>query len=562
MATLTFDVIVLGGGPAGVATALEAAERGRSVVLLERESNTGGMAGSFEVDGMQVDFGSHRLHPVTPPAVMQRLSGLLGEDLQVRRRHGRLRLGDRWVEFPLRPADMACSMPPAWLARVARDAALSPLRRRRTRTQPGDETSLGLAGDAAGPSVSDSYAATLRASLGPTVYDSLYAPYALKLWGLPGEAIDAEQARVRVSADTVPKVAARVLRSAVRNAIRQRPRLTTARSTDELAAESASESDARPAPQGATFNYPRRGFGQITEGLDAAARAAGVQIMTGVTVASVTPHCETAPSSPPGSMVQVKSAQGQVWQAPRVFSTLPIPLLARLSDPSPPPQVIDDAKALRFRAMVLLYVTHRFDEGHTADRPTDVQTHQEGQGGDGPQHGRNTQTEAAVRWSSYDAHYLPGEGSPITRLSEPANYRDNPDDPQDRSVICAEIPCTVSDEVWTASNETLLTILRRAVADFDLPALNISGVEVRRLPSVYPIYAHGFADRLARLEHWADGIPGVTTLGRSGLFAHDNTHHAFVMARVAAEALRPDGSFDDAQWRQARESFRDHVVED
>ncbi|MGB3256913.1 MAG: FAD-dependent oxidoreductase, partial [Ornithinimicrobium sp.] len=63
MSPITCDVIVLGGGPAGIATALEAAERGLDVVLLERASSTGGMAGSFDCDGVRVDYGSHRLHP-------------------------------------------------------------------------------------------------------------------------------------------------------------------------------------------------------------------------------------------------------------------------------------------------------------------------------------------------------------------------------------------------------------------------------------------------------------------------------------------------------------------
>jgi len=56
-------------------------------------------------------------------------------------------------------------------------------------------------------------------------------------------------------------------------------------------------------------------------------------------------------------------------------------------------------------------------------------------------------------------------------------------------------------------------------------------------------------------------VPGVTTLGRLGLFAHDNTHHALAMARDAAAALTDDG-WDDAAWAAARERFRHHVVED
>ncbi|MGB7424415.1 MAG: FAD-dependent oxidoreductase [Ornithinimicrobium sp.] len=509
MPSKTCDLLVLGGGPAGVATALEAAERGMQVVLLERESTTGGMAGSFECDGVRVDFGSHRLHPVTPPEVMQRLTQLLGDDLQMRTRHGRLRLVDRWVHFPLQVRDLATAMPPGWLVRMAGDVILSPITRLRRRR-----------------GASSSYARSLRTSLGPTVYDTLYEPYARKLWGLRGDEIDAEQARVRVSADTVPKVALRVLRGS----LRQVGHRSAAASGSGSGAASGSTSQA---PRGKTFNYPRRGFGQIVEALDAAAGAAGARIETGVTVTSIKP----------GPVVRVETEDGRSWRAPQVFSTLPIPLLARLSTVPPPPEVVEAARGLRFRAMVLVYLTHRPSAatGHPADE---------------------TAVDAPVRWSAYDAHYLPGDGTPITRISEPANYRDSSQDPSDRSVVCAEIPCAVGDEIWTADTEALSDVVHRAVANFELPTLHGVAAEVRRLPAVYPIYEHGFAERLARLEQWADGIPGVTTLGRSGLFAHDNTHHALIMARAAVAAIRTDGSFDEQQWARSRELFREHVVED
>ena len=84
-------------------------------------------------------------------------------------------MDDRWVGFPLRPADLARSLPPATIARIGAEAMTAPLRRR-------DVTS---------------YADALRRGLGPTLYNRLYGAYAVKLWGRPGEDIDAEQARVR-----------------------------------------------------------------------------------------------------------------------------------------------------------------------------------------------------------------------------------------------------------------------------------------------------------------------------------------------------------------------------
>ena len=49
------------------------------------------------------------------------------------------------------------------------------------------------------------------------------------------------------------------------------------------------------------------------------------------------------------------------------------------------------------------------------------------------------------RITEYDAHYFPGPETPVTRVSEPANYRDSADDPDDRTVLCAELPCAVSN---------------------------------------------------------------------------------------------------------------------
>lgn len=529
------DVLVLGAGPAGLATAWEAAERGLDVVLLERATTTGGMAASFEVDGVRVDHGSHRLHPVTPPEVLARLQRLLGEDLQRRPRRGRLRLGDGWVEFPLQPVDLARSMPPGWVARVAVDTAASTARAltRRLR-RVGRARPPGPVAAEAGPS----YAAVLRASLGPTVYESLYAPYARKLWGLDGTEIDAEQARVRVSADTVPKVAWRVLRSAARR--RRRPR-----TAPSPASAPGQTSTAASGPRGSTFLYPRRGFGQITEALERAAREAGAEVQTGVAVRGLNPA--GSEESAAGQVV-VHSDDGRRWQAPRVFSTLPIPLLARLAHDHVPGEVAAAAQGLRFRAMVLVYLTHE-------------------PGADRPGAPRGAGRRSPTRWSAYDAHYLPAGRTPVTRVSEPMNYRDSPQDPVGRSVLCAEIPCTVGDEIWTASEERLAEVVAEALREADLPPVQgpagaPPAVHVRRLPAVYPVYEHGFAQRLARLEAWADVVPGVTTLGRSGLFTHDNTHHALVMARAAVDAVRADGTFDAEAWRRSRETFREHVVED
>ncbi|HEY6749453.1 MAG TPA: FAD-dependent oxidoreductase [Mycobacteriales bacterium] len=453
------DIVVLGGGPAGLAAAGRAAGAGRSVLLLERGPAVGGMAASFEVAGVRVDSGSHRLHPASPPAVLDLLRDLLGQDLQTRPRNGRLRVYGRWVGFPLRPAELARTLPRGAVARIARDAATRPF----ARTDP------------------SSYESVLRGTLGPELHRALYGPYALKLWGLDGTRIDPEQARRRVSAGGVWGIARKILRS-------------------------------DSSGQGRVFFYPRRGFGQIVDVLAEAAVKAGATIETGAEVTSVSPRSDG---------VTVSTADGRTVQAAHVLSTVPLPVLARLAGAGVP------ATGLSFRAMVLVYLVH-----------------------------------AGGRWTSFDAHYLPGPETPVTRLSEPANYRVSPDDPADRTVLCAEIPCAVGDPVWTATDAELAGIVRAGLAATGLPPVDLAGVEVRRLPHVYPVYETGYADRLRPLEEWADGLDRVTTFGRLGLFAHDNTHHAMAEAMDAVDALRPDGTRDPRLWAAARARFAAHVVED
>jgi protoporphyrinogen oxidase len=210
-----------------------------------------------------------------------------------------------------------------------------------------------------------------------------------------------------------------------------------------------------------------------------------------------------------------------------VWSTLPLPLLARSVRPAPHDDVIAAATKLRFRAMALIYLE-----------------------------------VATQRFTAFDAHYFPESAVRITRLSEPKNYGAR-HEPADRTVLCAELPCDVGDRVWSASDEDLGSIVVDDLERCGLPLpAPVRSVTVRRLSHAYPIYLRGYEERFATLDRWASGLDRVLSFGRQGLFAHDNTHHALAMAYGAVECLGADGSFDAARWARYREEFEGHVVED
>jgi hypothetical protein len=86
--------------------------------------------------------------------------------------------------------------------------------------------------------------------------------------------------------------------------------------------------------------------------------------------------------------------------------------------------------------------------------------------------------------------------------------------------------------------------------------------ETRRLAHAYPVYDLDYEPNFKAIDDWFLGLDGLLVFGRQGLFAHDNTHHAFAMAYGAADCLGPDGQIDHGKWSAYREEFSHHTVED
>lgn len=464
-------VVILGGGPAGVGAAykLHAESRGQAT-LIEQHEYVGGNAGSFEYEGLHLDFGSHRLHHATEPDLLADIQRLLGDDLKDRPRNGRIRLRGKWVKFPLNGKDLLLRLDKPFAVGAARDMALR---------------SLPFGGDEG-----DTFASVLRAKLGPTICDHFYYPYSRKLWGHEPEELSAIQAHRRVSANSFGKLLMKVLK-----------------------------------PQGkGFFYYPRKGFGQISQAYAEAAREGGATLRLGTRVEKLEMPTDGRRT---WRVTVTKDGNEEVLEADQVWSTLPIPLVLRMMNPSPPEAVMNATSNISYRAMILAYLVLDTDQ-----------------------------------FTDTDAHYFPETNVRMSRLSEPKNYFGHTE-PKGKTVLCAEIPCSTDEVLWTLSDEEIGRQVADEVRRVDLP---LEGAPVtcftRRLPQAYPIYLGGYEGPLQTQDDFASSLPNFVHYGRQGLFAHDNTHHALFMAYSAVDCIGPDGTFDRDKWSNYREVFKTHVVED
>ncbi len=469
-------VVVLGAGPAGLGAAYQLSRRGTPAILLEQADDVGGHAGGFQLAGLHVDYGSHRLHPSTPPEVMADIKSLLGADLLDRPRHGRIRLMGRWLHFPLKPADLVLHAPPSFALGVIGDG----LRK--------------MVGGKPEAATEESFATILEAGLGRTICRQFYFPYAIKMWGRKAETLSPIQARKRVSAGSLGKMIGKILGAV--------PGLKK--------------------PGQGRFYYPRGGFGRIARAYRDAAIKAGADIRTGTRVTAI----ERDGLRVTGVRVARNGVEERIATS-HVLSTIPVKALTSALNPAAPPEILAASDRIELRSLILVYLVL-----------------------------------PVARFTEFDAHYFPEVEIPFTRLSEPKNYS-VPTEPKDRTVLCAEMPCSTDDGVWSLSDEALAKLVADGLArsGIPLPATPIE-IVVKRAKNAYPIYGTGYETAVDTVDGWLSGLEGLVFFGRQGLFAHDNTHHALRMAYAAVSCLGADGRFDRSEWARRREEFKAHVVED
>ena len=248
----SFDFVILGGGVSGLGFAKRVSERGKSVLVLEKENVVGGLSRSIHYKGFYLDFCAHRFH-TRNKALLDEVCSLPGLTMNRHIKKSRIYMFGKWLKYPFEIQNLLRAMP-------IHQSVLSGLSflwniilkrfRRRENLR--------------------SYKDWFVDIYGERLYKVMCEPYTSKIWHHDPGAISADWADQRFQGEDMSKLVKRILKKV----------LTLDFSSYNLEDESL-------APDGGVFYYPQRGIQEMSNALACAASDSGTRILTSARILRV-----------------------------------------------------------------------------------------------------------------------------------------------------------------------------------------------------------------------------------------------------------------------------------
>jgi protoporphyrinogen oxidase len=243
------------------------------------------------------------------------------------------------------------------------------------------------------------------------------------------------------------------------------------------------------------FNYPRYGPGQMWEQMAADIREQGGEVRMNAPVTRLRIE---------GGKVLEVVAGGETLQPSHVISSLPLRTTVGIADPEAPGDVRDAARGLRYRDFLTVSLVI---EG-TKDLFPDnwIYIHQPG-----------VQVLRIQNFRSWSPWMVPNETD---------------------ASIGMEYFCFEGDKLWSSSDDELVELAKYEIEKLGLArADKVKFGFVVRVHKAYPIYDVEYAERVATIRRWLDGIGNLTQVGRNGLHSYNNSDHSMLTAMRAVDNL-------------------------
>ena len=128
--------------------------------------------------------------------------------------------------------------------------------------------------------------------------------------------------------------------------------------------------------------------------------------------------------------------------------------------------------------------------------------------------------------------------------------------------IGMEYFCFEGDDLWTRDDDDLVKFATREIQQLGLAkAERVKFGFVARVHKAYPIYDAEYAERVATIRGWLDGLPNLIQVGRNGLHRYNNSDHSMLTAMRAVDNILT-GSHHDIWAVNAESVYHEEDVDD
>ena len=302
------NVVILGGGPAGLTAALELSRHQIPSVVLEQDELVGGLARTVSYKGYLFDIGGHRFF--TKVDEINRIwHEVLGDDFLERERLSRIYYRGKFFHYPLKPMNALAGLGPVEAVRIL----LSYLRSQAFPERP-----------------EDSFEQWVSNRFGKRLYSIFFKTYTEKVWGVPCTELRAEWAAQRIKDLS--------LATAVLSILFKRSGGKTIRTLIEK------------------FHYPRQGPGMMWTRLTEQLEKQGHPVRRNTEVVAVR-HDGGAIRSVVAR--DAGSGKEREFAGTDFISSIAMGGLLRRFDPAPPPEIREAAASLKYRDFLTVGLIYR-----------------------------------------------------------------------------------------------------------------------------------------------------------------------------------------------------------
>lgn len=295
--------VVLGAGPAGLASAYVLAKHQRKVTVVEKDSVVGGLAKSFKWHNFILDLGPHRFFTKIPQ-VLQLWHEVLGDEQVTVKRLTRIYYSGKYFLYPIRITQVLLTIgiiPSLLIFSSYLKAQLFP------KKQP------------------QNFSEWVKNQFGDHLFQIFFRGYTEKLWGIPCEKISAEWAAQRIKGLS--------LWGAIKSAV-----FGNKGKVKSLVDQ---------------FQFPRLGSGQLYEKIAKFLTQQRQEVLCNCEINKIYHHNQKITAV--GYCDRLTGEQITL-DCSHVISSIPINLFLEQMTPAPPQEVLEAGRSLQFRNTILVYL--------------------------------------------------------------------------------------------------------------------------------------------------------------------------------------------------------------